>query len=93
MIYLRMMETVECGVRDELRVKDVCDTLCDARIDLEDVTVSVPKEVGVYCVQAVSYTHLDVYKRQAFTAVGSGSARSSSAVAQRQPSGAGTFSA
>ena len=27
------------------------------------------------------------------TAVGSGSARSSSAVAQRQPSGAGTFSA
>ncbi|WP_102412074.1 stage V sporulation protein AA [Beduinella massiliensis] len=53
MIYLRMMETVECGVRDELRVKDVCDTLCDARIDLEDVTVSVPKEAGVYCVQAM----------------------------------------
>lgn len=53
MIYLRMLESVECNVRQELRVPDLCDTLCDARIDLRDVPVCVPQEEGVYCVQAM----------------------------------------
>ena len=53
MIYLRMRETVERGPHEDVRVRDLCDVLCDARVEVQDLPVSVPEGNGVYCVQAM----------------------------------------
>ena len=53
MIYLRMRETVERGPHEDVCVRDLCDVLCDARVDIQDIPVSVPDGNGVYCVQAM----------------------------------------
>ena len=51
MIYLRMRETVERGPHEDVCVRDLCDVLCDARVEVQDLPVSVPEGNGVYCVQ------------------------------------------
>ena len=49
------------------KIKKAISTACKNNYGNEDVDIDVNPEKGVFNVYPVSYTHLDVYKRQGFS--------------------------